>query len=355
MPRSLKRRVMTASLTAWPMVPSSVKSPVFLVWNSAALASVMFLGRTRKPSKLPAFTWVSNSLRAASSDDGRSIVWTTRKAGKPLGSVLLKLFEMALAKPPVLSRMAIFIVRLFWRVARKIENAKRPVERTGMRMVAKMKPLVCTRVTYSRLTISQNLRTGASDLFDEDVVQRGFHQLKSVDANALLDGGLQDFLRISSGHKPGFNDLAVMIHLLDQRGLVHEISVTGTFNAQRVFTVGLFNFTQVAMEHVSTLMDEADGIAHHLHLLHAVRGEDDGGALGAQFQHDVFYQDGVDGIEAGERFVQNQERGLVNHGGDELNFLLHALGEVNQFLFCPGREFKSLQPLAGSPTGLRLG
>jgi hypothetical protein len=56
-----------------------------------------------------------------------------------------------------------------------------------------------------------------------------------------------------------------------------------------------------------------------------VRGENDRALLGLEFEQDFFHQFGVDGIEAGENFVEDQEVGRVHHGGDELNLLLHAL------------------------------
>ncbi len=52
---------------------------------------------------------------------------------------------------------------------------------------------------------------------------------------------------------------------------------------------------------------------------------------------------GVDGVEAAEGLVHDDEVGLVEQGGDELDLLLHALGEIFGLL---GDGLGDLQPLA---------
>ena len=96
------------------------------------------------------------------------------------------------------------------------------------------------------------------------------------------------------------------------------------------------------------LVDEADGVAHLFHLVHAVGGEEDSSALFAEVDEGVDEQGGVDGIEAAERLVHDDEFGLVEQGGDELDLLLHALGEVFGLLVDGFGDLEALAPIAGT-------
>ena len=96
------------------------------------------------------------------------------------------------------------------------------------------------------------------------------------------------------------------------------------------------------------VVDEADGVAHLFDLVHAVGGEEDGAALFAEVDEGVHEEGGVDGIEAAEGLVHDDELGLVEQGGDELDLLLHALGEVFG-LFVDGiGDLESLAPGVGA-------
>ena len=63
---------------------------------------------------------------------------------------------------------------------------------------------------------------------------------------------------------------------------------------------------------------------------------------------------GVHGIEAREGLVQNDQRRLMDDGGNELHFLLHALGEVDHFLIGPVAQPEALEPFAGTASGFGL-
>ena len=109
-----------------------------------------------------------------------------------------------------------------------------------------------------------------------------------------------------------------------------------------------------AVEHVAALVNQADGIAEALDLLHAMRGENDRGALLAHVEHDFLDGGGVHRIEAGERLVQNHQGRAVNHRSDELHFLLHALGEVHQLFVRPLGKPQAVEPFLGAAAPLRL-
>ena len=74
-------------------------------------------------------------------------------------------------------------------------------------------------------------------------------------------------------------------------------------------------------------------------------GEDDGVALVAQFKDFAFQQVGIDGVEAREGFVEDEEGRFVEDGDDELHLLLHTLGEFFEFLVPPGHNLKLVEPI----------
>src|SRR5271170_2718354 len=92
-----------------------------------------------------------------------------------------------------------------------------------------------------------------------------------------------------------------------------------------------------------TVMDEADAVADLFDLIHSVGGEEDGAALFAEVDESVHEQNGVDGIEAAEGLVHDDELGLVQESGDELDLLLHTLGKL--FCFFADR-WSDLKPVA---------
>ena len=92
-------------------------------------------------------------------------------------------------------------------------------------------------------------------------------------------------------------------------------------------------------------MDEADGVAELLNLVHAVGGKEDRFARVFQFDERVLQQDGVDGVEAGERLVHDDELGIVQQRRDELDLLLHALGELFGFLVGGFEDLQALAPV----------
>ena len=58
-------------------------------------------------------------------------------------------------------------------------------------------------------------------------------------------------------------------------------------------------------------------------------------------------------IEPREWFVENQEVGIVEQRSDELDFLLHTLGELFDFLLHPVGNLHALTPLQSAL--LRIG
>ena len=90
--------------------------------------------------------------------------------------------------------------------------------------------------------------------------------------------------------------------------------------------------------------DQADVVAHPLGELHAVGGEHDALALRPVVEQQVAEELLVDRIEAGERLVEDQEVGRVEHGADQLHLLLHALGQLLDLGFRPLGELDPFEP-----------
>ena len=74
-------------------------------------------------------------------------------------------------------------------------------------------------------------------------------------------------------------------------------------------------------------------------------------ALLAEVDEGVLQQRGVDGIEAAEGLVHDDEVGLVQQGGDELDLLLHALGELFGLLGDGLGDLHALAPDVGALAG----
>src|SRR5450755_4909581 len=92
-----------------------------------------------------------------------------------------------------------------WRT-KNIISRQNATPSSGTRIVPMMKPLVFTRVRYSRLMIRRSLRTGGP--IDKDFIQRGLEKLEARDGNVRLHGSFQDFLRVGARLEFGFDPVS---------------------------------------------------------------------------------------------------------------------------------------------------
>lgn len=99
-----------------------------------------------------------------------------------------------------------------------------------------------------------------------------------------------------------------------------------------------------AAEYHAGVADEGDVVAEFFDALHVVGGEDDGVTGVAEFENFALEEVGVEGVEAREGFVENEQGRAVHHGGDELHFLLHAFGEFFETLVPPIGDVEFLKP-----------
>ena len=73
--------------------------------------------------------------------------------------------------------------------------------------------------------------------------------------------------------------------------------------------------------------------------------EEDGAALRLVVGQQLLEQPLVDRVETGEGLVEDEDLRLVEHRADELDLLLHALGELLHLLVAPGGEVDPSEPL----------
>ena len=131
--------------------------------------------------------------------------------------------------------------------------------------------------------------------------------------------------------------------------MLEEAVVALVRDVYAVARVLAFDLAHRSGEDEVPLMDERNLVAHLFNLVHAVRGEENGVSGIAEFDEDVLQERGVDGVEAGEGLVHDDEFGVVQERGDELYLLLHTLGELFGLL---GERFGDLQLFAPSMCAL---
>src|SRR5580700_1056650 len=121
---------------------------------------------------------------------------------------------------------------------RKTTSKIEPTPISGTITVPIMKPLVRTRVRYSRLMISRILRMGGP--INENFAQRGLEQFEPCDARVRLHRGFQNFLRVGAGLQLGF-DAGDEPRELAYCRVIQESVAAGEFHVQRVLAVGLLD------------------------------------------------------------------------------------------------------------------
>src|SRR5215213_1242721 len=110
----------------------------------------------------------------------------------------------------------------------------------------------------------------------------------------------------------------------DERGIVQHAVATFATYRHRVPSKAALDLSQTSCEHFPGSIEQADVIADLFSHFHLVRREDDRFTGTFEVEHDLFQQFDVDRIETGERLVEDQQIGIVNHSTDELDLLLHS-------------------------------
>ncbi len=99
-------------------------------------------------------------------------------------------------------------------------------------------------------------------------------------------------------------------------------------------------------------VDDGDLLAEILHLRHLVARVHQRLPLGLQSEQRVGQELDVEGVQPGERFIQQGQVGLVDDGGEYLHLLLVALAQLFQPAAPAVGDAENLEPVADLPVGL---
>src|ERR1035438_5284876 len=139
----------------------------------------------------------------------------------------------------------------------------------------KARPRICSR--YSRFAIKKMLRIIlASHGLDKNLFQRRLNQLEAVDGGDGR-GFMEQLLRVAVRFE---RDLRVAGEVFRLRDLftVQKCGVSLELDDHVVALVTLLDLAQIAGEHGLAVVDEADGVAELLYLVHAMGGKQIGRA-----------------------------------------------------------------------------
>ena len=191
--------------------------------------------------------------------------------------------------------------------------------------------------THGRGTPAGCLDLGRGDP-DEDVVQRRPRDLELEDPRPGHEGGEQV---LGIAPPPHLLEVPVVVDLLDPVQAVEGVHAGLGPQPDRVVAVDRLDLVERAVEDLAAPEDHEDPVAQPLGDRHVVRREDDGRPGLPQVEHRVLEDLGIDRVEPGERLVEDQELGAVEHRRDELDLLGHPLGEGLDLLVDPGRAAPS--------------
>lgn len=159
----------------------------------------------------------------------------------------------------------------------------------------------------------------------------------------LLHGG-QDFVNASEG---------ILIVEVDDgivkggafRELILEAIAILELDGVLVATIATADILDRTLQYDLSMIDERDLLTHLLDRRHIVGRKKDGSTFVAKAEDLTLELLGIDGIEARERFIEDQQWRTMDDGGDELHLLRHAFGKLFYLLVAPLAEVETLEPL----------
>src|SRR5215203_387240 len=243
---------------------------------------------------------------------------------------------------PVSSTTTIFWLALLFESS-KAGSTDSATTNRGRVSVVIQNALVFARWRYSRLPTTTTFSSRIAHRLHEDLLQLRLFGAELVNfeefdhlPQELSARGVRPQQQL---HHPVLRD-----GLLDLRQVVQALQVALGDQPVGVAAHPPLDVLERSVQHGSAIGDQADVVAHPLGQLHAVGGEHDALARGPVLPEQVPEQLLVDGIEAGERLVQDEQVRLVENGADELHLLLHALRQLLDLGFGPLGELHPLQP-----------
>ena len=118
---------------------------------------------------------------------------------------------------------------------------------------------------------------------------------------------MQQLLRVGPGSHADLHIISVIVKRLNQSVLVQKIIGAFVFNLYVAAAVAALDLLQGALENRFSSIDETDGTAEFLDLIHAMGREQDGAALLVKVEQHILEQDGVYRVETGEGLVHDKE------------------------------------------------
>src|SRR5690554_7520527 len=155
---------------------------------------------------------------------------------------------------------------------------------------------------------------------------------------SVLGHADQQFVALLQGLS-GFNLVVVVQSSLE------GIEAARKFQFYKVLTELLAHLRYRSRKNGLAIVDQGNVVAELFDRRHIVGGENDGASFFLQFQNFFFQQVGIDGIEAAEGLIKDEQFGFVQNGYNKLHFLLHPLRELLHFFVPPGLNFKFFEPV----------
>src|ERR1700674_1604671 len=331
-------------------------------WYSKRLSrSPSGVSQTQAPNSL-ARTRRSSSLRSAAGSGPGGTSWASKRTSPPSplvpGTRSVKAAASCCPRPaPVASTIARRCSDFVFDAARAGPRIIAAMN-TGSSAVAIQKPLLLRRVRYSRLPTMKACSGRIAHRLDENVFEV---RLLAAELPHLEE--LQELAQQLGGRSAGLEqqpDAGIqrvhrfqrVTHIAGHRDLdfgqgSHPFEVAG--RGRRHQPVGIaarlaLDLPEVPGEHQPAVRDQADVVAQLFGLLHPVGREQDRLPLLAILEQQLLEQPLIDRIEPREGLVEDQDVGLVQHGADELHFLLHALRQLFDFLASPIGKLDARQP-----------
>src|SRR5690606_31549265 len=295
-------------------------------------------------------TWKRVILRASSPGGTTPRTEATSWASAPSPSATI-----AMVRSPPPGRM-----NRTWR-------AKIPMMKTGPRMVPIRNAFVWTISVNSRLMTGQVLdmhhllrhpgRGPGADPFQEDLLERWLDALEAPDRQPRVDHAAEEVLRGGVRAKPNPGDVPLLADIRDHgtRAQPFHRLRRPVLECDRdvLPAVPAFHVRERSVDHLLAPREDAHVVADPLGLLDHVRAEDDRALLALQIQDDLLEQLLVDHVQAAEGLVEDHDVRLVQHGRDELDFLLVPLRQLLQPCILAIGEAEALEPFADPRHRLR--
>src|ERR1041384_1323189 len=207
--------------------------------------------------------------------------------------------------------------------------------------------ILCTRLLLLR---RRHRRVGAH-LGDEDRLQRRLHHLEAGKPHVSFDQRPEQPVGIRPRRQLRLRARAVVVHPLDQGAVAQDLRGAVAVAAEGEGDVPsaelLLHLGERPIHHLPPPRDDHDVIAHPLGLLHDVGREEHRLPAPCQLDDHVLHHLAVHRVEPAEGLVQQDQVGIVQQRADELDLLLHPLGEILHPLHGPVGDAEALQPLPG--------